>query len=759
MQNKINFCMEKKFTPSQVEEKIYSFWEKKGLLRSKQGKPYTILMPPPNANASLHAGHGMYTVDDVLIRYKRLRGYASLWIPGMDHAGFETQFVYEKHLAKQGKSRMDFDRKTFYNNVYRFVQENSGLIYKQFKKLGFLADWNRSIFTLDSHVLQQVFETFKKMEGEGKVYKDEYIVNYCTFDGTSLSELETEHVERTDLLYYMKYGPFVLATVRPETKFGDTALAVHPKDKRYKKWIGKEVEAEGLLGKFKIKVIADEMVDPRFGTGVVKITPAHDFNDFETGRRHGLQIKQVIGLDGRLNKLTGSYAGLKVKKARQKVAEDLEKKGLIIKIDKNYSHSVAVCYKCKRDLEPMIIPNWFIKVLDLKPPVITAIKKDRVKFFPKRFKRQILNWMEVMHDWPISRQIAWGIRIPVWYDVEINPNLFVTFLNKSGASVSSKIADLLKKYNFSEIEEGLQKLIADKKAKYVVSINKPKGNYLQETDTFDTWFSSGQWPLVTLKKDEYKARFPTDFMGTLQDILPFWISRMIMLALYMRDEVPFKNVYLWPMVADAKGQKMSKSKGNVINPIDLVDKYGADAFRASLFFGISESGKVNLAEEKIIGMRNFTNKVWNIGRFIYLNQISKPQFPISNQIPNPKPKNLNPVLRHSEERSEEETQTLKNLQKEYKLEKKKYLSLMDSYKFSQALGLVYEFLWHRFADFYLEELKEELRNGNIIVLNELEKVYFENLKMLHPFIPFVTEAVWKTFYGEKSSILLQKLKS
>ena len=755
--------MEKKFIPAQVEDKIYGFWEKEGLLKPNKGKPFTILMPPPNANASLHAGHGMYTVDDVLIRYKRLRGYSSLWIPGMDHAGFETQYVYEKELVKEGKSRMDFDRKTFYNNIYNFVQENSGLIYKQFKKLGFLADWSRSIFTLDSHVLQQVFETFKKMEGEGKVYKDEYIVNYCTFDGTSLSELETEHVERTDSLYYMKYGPFVLATVRPETKFGDTALAVHPKDKRYKKWIGNEVEAEGLLGKFKIKVIADEMVDPKFGTGVVKITPAHDFNDFETGRRHGLKIKQVIGLDGRLNQLTGPYAGLKVKKARQKVAEDLEKRGLMIKIDKNYTHSVAVCYKCKRDLEPMIIPNWFIKVLDLKPPVITAIKKDRVKFFPKRFKRQILQWMEVMHDWPISRQIAWGIRIPVWYDVEINQNLFVTFLDKSGASVSSKIADLLKKYSFSEIEGGLQKLIADKMAKYEVSKDKPNGNCLPETDTFDTWFSSSQWPLVTLEKDEYQDRFPTDFMGTLQDILPFWVSRMIMLSLYIRDEVPFKDVYLWPMVADSKGQKMAKSKGNVINPIDLVDKYGADSFRASLFFGISEGGKVNLGEEKIIGMRNFANKVWNIGRFIWMNQSQKSSVVIAT--PSTRGKQSLPAGRQvkneiatSPSSPRDDTAViLKKLLKEFIEEKKKYLKLMDSYKFSQALGLVYEFLWHRYADYYIEELKEELRNGNIVVQDEMQKVYFENLKMLHPFMPFVTDAVWKVFHGNQSTILQEIL--
>ncbi len=737
--------MDKKFIPQEVEEKIYSFWEQEKLLSPGRGKPYTVLMPPPNANASLHAGHGMYTVDDVMIRYKRLLDFASLWIPGMDHAGFETQYVYEKFLAKQGKSRFDFDRRTFYENVAKFVKENSGLIYEQFKKLGFLADWKRSVFTLDEHVIQRVFETFRRMEEEGLVYRDDYIVNYCTHDGTSLSELEVEHIERKDPLYYMRYGPFVLATVRPETKFGDTALAVYPEDKRYKKWIGKEVEAEGLLGKFKIKVIADEMVDPKFGTGVVKITPAHDFNDFEAGKRHGLEVKQVIGLDGRLNKLTGPYAGLKVKAAREKVVEDLKKKGLIEKIDKKYVHSVAVCYRCKSDLEPTIIPNWFIKVKDLKPPVINAIKKKKVKFHPGKFKKQILQWMENMHDWPISRQIAWGIRIPVWYDVKLNPELFIVFLDKSGKSVSGKINELLKNYNLSEIETGLQKLSASKKAKYIISESKPKGLYLQETDTFDTWFSSGQWPLVTLKENEYKTRFPTDLMGTLQDILPLWVSRMIMFSLYIKKEVPFKNVYLWPMVTDAKGQKMSKSKGNVINPMDLINKYGADAFRASLFFGVSQGGKVNLAEEKIIGMRNFANKIWNIGRFIELN--SKFEIRNSKQIQNPNSKN-----------SSFPHKTIKNLQIEFNNEKKKFIQLMDNYKFSQAFGLIYEFIWHRYADYFIEELKEEARFGNIKVLSLLKEVYFENLKMLHSFMPFVTEAIWKTFNGDNSSILLEKLK-
>src|SRR3989344_1086395 len=714
--------MEPNFSPQHWEEKLSAFWEQNRYLRGKVGKPYTILMPPPNANASLHAGHGMYMIDDVMIRFKRLRGYASLWIPGTDHAGFETQYVYEKHLAKQGKSRLDFDRETLYRDIFAFVKENSGRIYGQFRRLGFLADWERSVFTLDAPVLKQVYDTFAKMESEGYVYRSDYILNYCTHCGTSLSELEVDHRERRDPLYYIRYGPFVLATVRPETKFGDTALAVHPRDKRYKKWVGKTIEAQGLLGKFTINVIADLHVDPKFGTGAVQVTPAHDAADFDMGRRHNLEIKKVIDLTGRLTHVAGPYAGMKGKVARAKVAEDLKKNGLIEKIDENYLHAVTICYKCKRDLEPMIIPNWFIRVGELKKPVITAISQDKVKFYPTSFKRQILQWLKNMHDWPISRQIAWGIRIPVWYDVSKNPTLFVVFLDRQKTQIQGEIGALCAKYSFAEIEAGLQKLIAPTNVSYIISQNKPAGKFLQETDTFDTWFSSGQWPLVTLKKDEYAARFPTDMMGTLSDILPFWVSRMIMFSLYLRQEVPFKDVYLWSMVADRKGAKMSKSKGNVIDPLKLVDQYGADAFRASLIFGIGEGGKVILAEDKVRAMRNFANKIWNIGRFIWMSKQNK-------------------KLKIKSKKSH--TKTLKQLKKEFDKVKAEYLTSMEKYQFSRAFDLLYEFLWHRFADLYIDELKQ---------------VYLNTLLLLHPFVPFVTEAVWKVMHGEERSILEARIK-
>lgn len=736
--------MDKQYTPSEHEERIYAFWEKSGLTQApKKGKPYTILMPPPNANASLHAGHGMYVIDDILTRYKRLQGYSSVWVPGMDHAGFETQYVYEKHLAKQKKSRMDFDRQTLYDNIYAFVQENSGLIYKQFKKLGFLADWKKSVFTLDNHVLKRVFETFQRMEKEGLVYRDDYIVNYCTHCGTSLSELETVHIERKDPLYYLKYGPFILATVRPETKFGDTAIAVHPKDKRYKKWVGKEVEVEGLLGTFTIRIIADEMVDMKFGTGVVKITPAHDPHDFEAGKRHGLEVKKVINIDGRLNEIAGPYAGLKVKLARERIVADLQSRGLIEKIDDEYMHSVTVCYKCGRDLEPTIIPNWFIKVENLKKPVIQVIKDEKIQFYPKRYKKQILQWLAVMRDWPISRQITWGIRIPVWYLVDGNERkIWLSFIDNKGVfNMGTFRQHLDKGYSLGEVKQGLQQITVPmfkqgNTVEYIVSVDEPKDgrNWIQETDTFDTWFSSGQWPLVTLKTQEYESRFPTDVMGTLSDILPFWVSRMIMFSLYIRGSIPFRHVYLWSMVADAKGLKMSKSKGNVVNPVELVDKYGADAFRAALMFGVSQGGKVILAEDKVRAMRNFANKIWNIGRLLYLS------------------KNENVTVK-SENLSNRDQKILQKLEKEMKTLRVRYHKHMDEYKLSRAFDELYEFAWHTLADVYIEALKESLKNGTIETQTALYAVYKEILEMLHPFIPFVTEAVYQEFYGKNTSII------
>lgn len=739
--------MNKVFEPDKIESQLYDFWLSQKLNKAQEkGKPFTIVMPPPNANASLHAGHGMYVIDDIMVRYKRLQGFSCAWIPGLDHAGFETQYVFEKHLKREGKSRLDYDRQTLYKKIRDFVGENSGLIYKQFSRLGFLADWDRSVFSLDSHVVEYVYDTFKKMVKDGLLYRDTYMVNYCTRCGTSLADLEVKYVERQDPLYYINYGPFVLATVRPETKFGDTAVAVNPKDKRYKDWVGKKIKADGLLGEFELKVIADEFVDPDFGTGVVKVTPAHDYNDFEIGKRHNLEVKQVIGRDGRLNNLTGKYKGLTVYSGRAAVVEDLQARGLMAKVDDKYTHSVATCYKCGRDIEPMIIPNWFLRVGELKKAVIKVVEKNEVKFTPKKYKKQILQWLEIMHDWPISRQIVWGIPMPVWYKVERDKdNIWVSWTDKKGQSHQGNASKFLQKgQSLADIEAGLQSVTAKtgKEApEYVVSEDKPGKDFLPETDTFDTWFSSGQWPLVVLEDKEFEMRFPTDFMGTLQDILRFWISRMIMFSLYRRGQIPFKDVYLWSMVADRKGIKMGKSKGNVINPIDLIDKYGADAFRASLIFGIAQGGTVILSEDKVRAMRNFANKVWNIGRYVYLN--SKSQFPNSKQIPNYKSK-VDPK------------QIVLEMQKEYKKLEIKYHKNMEAFHFSRAFDSLYEFIWHRFADVYIESLKQELRSGNIDLQEALISIYKKLLVLLHPFMPYVTEAVWQQFHGKQISILNSK---
>lgn len=736
--------MDKNYKPQEVEKEIYDLWEKGGYFTPKidpNKKPFTIIMPPPNANASLHAGHSMYTIDDIIIRFKRMQGFASLWIPGTDHAGFETQFVYEKHLAKQDKSRMDFDRKTLYQNIYNFVKENSGLIFEQFKRLGFSADWSRSVFTLDKQVINQVFKTFKKMVDDGYIYRNDYIVNYCTHCGTSLADLEVTHIERTDPLFYIRYpfkdkkGFVTVATVRPEPIFVDTHLAVNPKDKKRKHLIGQTVL--NPLTNAEMEIIGDEYVDPAFGTGIVKLTPAHDTNDFKVAKKYNLPIVQAINWNGRITDNGGKYAGLKVKQAREQVVKDLQEKRLeneglyyIEKIDQNYLHSVATCYKCGRDLEPLTIPNWFIEVKNLKEKVRQATLNNKVKFIPQEYKEHMLQWLDIMHDWPISRQIVWGIRIPVWYEVDPTAsNIWVWWIDKNKKPHQNNLKKFLdEEIKIEEIEEGLQKVYAltgPAGPKYIISDNKPNDGkmYLPETDTFDTWFSSGQWPLIVLKENEFKTRYPTDVMATLSDILKLWVSRMIMFGLYLKNEVPFKDVFLWSMVADKFGKKMSKSKGNVVSPIDLIDKYGADALRMSLVYGIPAGGKVILSDDKVRGMRNFANKLWNIARFI---EMDKSQSTNTNQHEDDKW-----ILKELNQTITTVTQSL------------------ESYKFNEASEILYEFIWHKFADIYIEKTKKRRPDAQ----PTLEHVLKESLKLLHPFMPFITEEIWQKLNKEKPLIV------
>jgi valyl-tRNA synthetase len=743
--------MDKAYNPASTEQDIYKLWEQGGYFSPKpfdkaQGekKPFTVILPPPNANADLHLGHAMYVIEDIMIRYHRMKGDPTLWLPGADHAGFETQFVYEKMLAKQDKSRFDFDRETLYKNIWDFVQANRGNMETQLKRLGFSLDWSRNIFTLDPKIISIVYKTFKKLYDDGLVYRGARLVNYCTKCGTGFSDLEVKHVEQVDPLYYMKYGPFILATVRPETKFGDTAVAVNPKDKRWNDWVGKEVEIEGLIGKFKVKVVADSVIDPKFGTGVAKVTPAHDMTDFEIGKRHNLPMKQVIGFDGKLTELCGPYAGLRVKAARVKVAEDMKARGMIDHIDDKYTHVVSACYKCNTVLEPLPMSQWFISVRPLADTAIKAIKEKKIAFVPKRFEKHAVRWLTDFHDWNISRQIVWGIRVPAW-----------KCLDCSIQQPATRNPQPDEQWIISEGEKPTE-------------CPACKGTKLeQDTDTFDTWFSSGQWPFATLlagsgKREglsektnqpsplpftlspDYENFYPTSVMETGYDILPWWVCRMAMLGLYATRQVPFKTVYLHGMVRDAKGQKMSKSKGNVINPIKMIDLYGADALRFALVFGTAAGNDQSLSEDKIRGMRNFANKLWNIGRFLNMsieqyNNLTMKQLPAYDE-------GMHAQLTDAFD---------KRIITEFNMMKAAVTRNMENYRYSDAAKKLYDFTWHRIADVHLEKNKERFKAGDVQALAVLRHVFTDIVKLLHPFMPFITESLYQKTPGwDKTPLII-----
>jgi len=722
---------------SAAEADIYNSWEKSGAFTpkiDKTKKPFSIILPLPNANDPMHMGHALFTIQDILVRYHRMLGEPTLWLPGGDHAGIETQFVFEKKLTKEGKSRFDFDRNTLYQIIWDFVEENREINKKQMKKLGFSMDWTRYHYSLEEPIVKNVLAVFRKLYKDGLVYRSEKIVNYCTHCGTAFSNLEVDYVDEVTSLYYMKYGPFTLATTRPETKFGDTAVAVNPKDERYEKYVGEEITVEGLNGPFKVKVIADDMVDMEFGTGVVKITPAHDPDDFEAGLRHHLEVKKVIGFDGRMNELAGKYAGLTVAKAREQVVADMQEKGMMVKIDTNYQHRIGRCYRCKHIIEPMVAPQWFIKIDELAKPAIEAAKKGEVKFFPVRFKKSFVTWMENIKDWNISRQIVWGPRIPAWYCMDCNQNIKVNFLNKNKEVVSGIYSELKDKYGFEEIKNGLQSLLAPVEAKFGIEekCENCHGNHLmQETDTFDTWFLSGQWPLNTLgfnpedpdkSSDDFKYFYPTTVMDTLWDILFFWVARMIMLGIYLTGEVPFKTVHLHSRVVDSKGQKMSKSKGNVVDPLVMTEKYGTDALRFSLVYGIAPASDFVVSEDKIRAHRNFVNKIWNASRFVLM---------IIDRL---EVKNIE-VKIDKNKLNEDDKNILNKLDDIVK----STTTDLNTYHFGRASENLYQFFWHEFCDIYIEKVKD--RDKSVVPV--LLTVLFTSLKLLHPFVPFVTEAVYQ----------------
>lgn len=732
--------MDKHYQPKENETKIYQLWQKADAfnpdsevnqnLKKNDLSSFSIIMPPPNANDPLHLGHACFiTLEDILIRYARMKGHDTLWLPGADHAGIETQFVFEKKLKKEGQSRFHFDRQTLYQMIWDYVAENSQIAVEQSKQLGASADWSRFKFTLDNDIVSSVIGTFKKMLEDGLIYRANRLVNYCPKCGTGFSNLEIDHKEQTTALYYIKYGPFVLATTRPETKFGDTGLAVHPSDKRYQQYIGREIEVEGLTGKFKLKVIADDFVDKDFGTGVVKITPYHDFNDFAAWQRHQEELPkpiQVIDFAGRLTKDAGPYAGLKVAVARDQVVKDLADKGLLVKIDKNYHNNLSVCYRCGNPIEPLPLPQFYVKVKPLTEAVLEKINKKELKIYGAGYDKILKHWLKNLEDWNISRQIVWGIRLPVWYDLEQNPHLRISFLTSNKERITGLISELLEKYSFQEIEAGLQSLSAPIDAQFLVSQDKPNQDkqYLQETDTFDTWFSSSQWPVITLQNNQagdFERFYPTTIMETAYDILIFWVMRMLMMGLYTTQQLPFKKIYLHGLIRDAKGQKMSKSKSNVVNPLEIGEKHGIDALRMAIVIRSTAGLDKSISEADFKAMRNLNNKLWNAARFILLQG------------------EQNSVTTSSQSGKSDKKFT-KKLQQ---------VTTLISHNLNQLqLGLAAETLHNEFWHWFCDQCIEESKEGLISQKKMLEGLIIF-LKLFHPFIPFVTESIWQILYQEK----------
>lgn len=681
--------MDKAYEHKNVEDAIYSEWENKGYFKPEtnpNGKPYSIILPPPNANGALHFGHAMFTVEDILIRYHRMLGEAALWLPGSDHAGIETQFVFEKKLKEQGKSRLDYDQETLYQMIHDYVEEHRGGIQKQLKRLGFSLDWSREKYTLDPDIVALVYKTFHQMYNDGLVYRDYKLVNYCTFDGTSFSDLEVVTQESEGTLYEIAYpieggGEIIIATSRPETLYGDAAVMVNPQDPRYSDFIGKQVLLP--LTDRTIPIITDEFVNKEFGTGAVKVTPLQNFDDWEVSKRHGLTGLQVVGFDGKMINTT-IVDGLYIKEAREKTLELLQEKGLLRESTK-YATVKKTCYKCKHELEPLPLEQWFVKTKRLSEDAIKAVKEGRINITPKNFETIYFQWLENLRDWNISRQIAWGIRIPAWKCDDCDAWTVTT----GDAPLQCSQCKSLK--------------------------------LTQDPDTFDTWFSSGQWPYLTLKTGEpgdFEKFYPTDVMETAYDILKAWVTRMVMLGLYVTNDIPFKNVLFHGIVNDPYGKKMSKSKGNVVNPLELVDQYGADAVRFALIYGNATGNDQALSYTKLDAARKFANKLWNIGRFI---EMQKEKVTDVN----------------SQGKTHENDTVWIEKVGELNKEITKYL---DAYQFNLAAERLYEFVWHEFADNYIEDVKTRIDADSYTVLTTL---YLTLLKLLHPFMPFITEEIAK----------------
>jgi len=696
-----------RYDPTRVEPHWYGIWEERGYFHAEAEspkKPYCIVIPPPNVTGTLHIGHAFtFTLQDVLVRYKRMDGYNALWMPGTDHAGIATQYVVERQLEKEGKTKEDLGREGFIARVWQWKEDSGGTIIHQLKSLGASCDWARERFTMDPGLSAAVREVFVRLWEEGLIYQGDYIVNWCPRCQTVLSDLEVEREEQDAEFVYIKYGPLTLGTVRPETKLGDTAVAVHPKDKRYKKYVGKTLEVPSVEGNITLRVVADSAVDPKFGTGVIKVTPGHDATDFEIGRRHNLPIRSVIGFDGKMTALAGKYAGLDRFETRKRIVEDMKELGLIDRIEP-YRHSVGVCYRCKTVVEPLVSKQWYVRMKPLAEPAIKAVRSGKIKIVPRAWSKTYFHWMENIRDWTISRQLWWGHRIPVWY------------CDRDGSMHVSR-TDL-------------------------AECPKCGGPLRQDTDVLDTWFSSGLWPFSTLgwpeETPELKVFYPTSVLVTGFDILFFWVARMAMLGIKFMGDVPFRHVYIHALVRDAEGQKMSKSKGNVVDPLSVMYKYGTDAFRFTLAALAAQGRDIRLAEERIEGYRNFANKIWNAARLVLTNL-----------------EGYDPALARRGTPSVAD-RWIKSRLTEATAQVRKAI---DTYRFNDAASAVYQFLWHEYCDWYLEIAKRSLYQpespaARAVTQRTLVETLETTLRLLHPFMPFISEELWQRLPHQGDSIMI-----
>ena len=715
--------MDKAYDHKKVEEKLYKWWEEKGYFKPEvhpDGEPFSMVLPPPNVTGTLHIGHAlMLVIQDILVRYNRMQGKKTVWIPGTDHAAIATQSKVETMLyKKEEKTRYDFGRETFLKLVEEFAQESHDTIEHQIRRMGASVDWGREAYTLDEERNLAVRTAFKKMYDDGLIYRGDTLINWDAKMQTTVSDDEIEWKDEATSFYYLQYGPFVIGTARPETKFGDKYVVVHPKDKRYKDYAhGQKLEVEWINGKVTATVIKDEAIDMDFGTGVMTITPWHDKTDYEIANRHNLDYEQIIDFNGKLLPIAGGdFAGLHIKKARPQIVERLKEKGLLVKIDENYTHRLATNYRGNGIIEPQIKKQWMVNVnkdfvmdhseiegikkgdtVSLKKLMKHSVESGQIQITPQHFVKTYYHWIDNLRDWCISRQIWYGHRIPVWY----------------------------------------------KDKEMYVGINAPTGGgWEQDPDTLDTWFSSGLWTFSTLgwpkNTQDLKEFHPTDVLETGYDILFFWVARMILMSTYLLGQVPFKKVLLHGLVRDANKQKMSKSKGNVIDPLEVSDKYGTDALRIALIFSTAAGNDIPMSEDKVKGMKFFANKLWNMARFIEMNKVTGSKHQVLS---------INELEEYA--KNDMDKEIVKKTQKLIEDVAKN----IDAFRLHDAAQSLYQFTWHEFADIYIEDIKNRIDENSYYVL---QTTYYTLLKLLHPFMPFITEEIYQKTSRNKNSLMIEK---